>query len=217
MNSPPCELGASVGIASGLVQLLWTDTSLARSFGRTRANTYHTQSASERKDVGGSDRGSSVGPVRVSLQPLDSARAGKTVGSCTIYELWRCMPIQHRVTTSTSLCPALDHRSLLYYPLVSSQSTCIYPACSFLTRTYIPLYGIRTFTHPLFSHFIRHRSHYHSHAFRLELICPYIRLVPSCLFIDPSLACSPLGAFVSFHISRCTSCPVYSLSHASNH
>ena len=58
MNSPPCELGASVGRASGLVQLLRTDPSPARSFGRTRANTHHTQSASERESIGGSDRGS---------------------------------------------------------------------------------------------------------------------------------------------------------------
>ena len=58
VNSPPCDLGASVGSASGLVQLLRTDPSPARSFGRTRANTHHTQSASERESVGGSDRGS---------------------------------------------------------------------------------------------------------------------------------------------------------------
>ena len=57
VNSPPCELGASVGSASRLVQLLRTDASPARSLGRTRANTHHTQSASERESVGGSDRG----------------------------------------------------------------------------------------------------------------------------------------------------------------
>ena len=36
VNSPPCELGASVGSASGLVQPLRTDPSPARSCGRTR-------------------------------------------------------------------------------------------------------------------------------------------------------------------------------------
>ena len=58
VNSPPCELGASVGSVSGLVQLLRTDASPARSFGHTRANTHHTQSVSERESVVGSDRGS---------------------------------------------------------------------------------------------------------------------------------------------------------------
>ena len=58
MNPPPCDLGASVGSASGLVHLLRTDPSPARSFGRTRANTHHTQSASERESVAGSDHGS---------------------------------------------------------------------------------------------------------------------------------------------------------------
>ena len=58
MNSPPCELGASVGSASVLVQLRQTDASPARSFGRTRENIHHTQSASERESVGGADSGS---------------------------------------------------------------------------------------------------------------------------------------------------------------
>ena len=122
--------------------LLGIDTSPGRSFGCTRANPYPTQSASDRESVGDSNRGSSVGPVRVSLHA--AARLEKTVGGCTIYEPWRCMPIQHRVTTSTSPCPALNHHSLLCYPLASSQSTCIYPACSFptRTRTYTMLYGI---------------------------------------------------------------------------
>ena len=56
VNFPPCELGASVGSSSGLIQLLRTDPSPARSFGRTR--TRHAQSGSERESVGGSDRGS---------------------------------------------------------------------------------------------------------------------------------------------------------------
>ena len=86
--SPACELGASVGSASGLVQLLRTKANPARSFRPTRANTHHAQSASERESVEGSDRRPSVGPVRVSLRPLDSADAGKSVGGCTIYEPW---------------------------------------------------------------------------------------------------------------------------------
>ena len=58
VSSPPGERRASVGSTSGLVQLLRTNPSPARSFGRTRANTRHTQSAPERESVGGSDRGS---------------------------------------------------------------------------------------------------------------------------------------------------------------
>ena len=58
VNSPHCELGASVGSASGLVQLLRTAASPARSLGPTRVNAHHTQSASVRESVGGSDRGS---------------------------------------------------------------------------------------------------------------------------------------------------------------
>ena len=58
VNSPPSELGTSVGSGPGPVQRLRTEPSPARSFGRTRANTHHTQSASELESVGGSDHGS---------------------------------------------------------------------------------------------------------------------------------------------------------------
>lgn len=58
VNAPPSELGTSIGSAPGPVQRLWTEPSPARSFGRTRANTHHTQSTSELESVGGSDRGS---------------------------------------------------------------------------------------------------------------------------------------------------------------
>ena len=53
MNSPPCELGASVGSTSG------ADRPQPGEELRTHeANTRHAQSGSERESVGGSDRGS---------------------------------------------------------------------------------------------------------------------------------------------------------------
>ena len=58
VNSSRCELGASEG-----VPLVWFSSCgqtpvPARSFGHTRADTHHTQSASERESIGGPDRGS---------------------------------------------------------------------------------------------------------------------------------------------------------------
>ena len=163
--------------------LLGPDASPVRSFGRTRANTYHTQSASERESAGDSDHGSSVSPVRVSLQPLDSARAEKTVGTCTIYEPWRCMSIQHRATTSTSMPRALDHRSLLYYPLASSQPTCIYQACSFLTRTYALLYGT---------------SHVHK-SIIFSFHSASVTLSPSCILSRVDMYIHPSRPLLSVH------------------
>ena len=59
VNSPPAELGTSVKSAPGPIQRLGTEPSPARSLlGRARANTHHTQSASELESVASSDRGS---------------------------------------------------------------------------------------------------------------------------------------------------------------
>ena len=58
VNHPPSELGTSVGSPPGPIHRLRTEASPARSLGRARANTHHTQSASELESVGGSDRGS---------------------------------------------------------------------------------------------------------------------------------------------------------------
>ena len=58
VNHPPSELGTSVGSLPGPIHRLRTAASPARSLGRARANTHHTQSASELESVGGSDRGS---------------------------------------------------------------------------------------------------------------------------------------------------------------
>ena len=58
VNPPPPELGTSVKSAPGPAQHLRIEPSPARTFGRTRANTHHTQSTSELESVGGSDHGS---------------------------------------------------------------------------------------------------------------------------------------------------------------
>jgi len=58
VNHPPSELGTSVGSLPGPIHRLRTEPSPARSLGRARANTHHTQSTSELESVGGSDRGS---------------------------------------------------------------------------------------------------------------------------------------------------------------
>ena len=171
------------------VPLVWYSscgqTYPAPSFGRMRANTQHTQSASKRESVGGSDRGSSVGHVSVAAAAGLRTR-GEDRGvvvrytNCGYADLFN---IGHH----SYLFIARTRSSLITLLPTSSQTTCIYPACSFLTRTYTASYAIRTFNHPLFSQFIQHWLCYHSHAFRLELICPYIRYVPSCPFINPSL------------------------------
>lgn len=62
VNPPPSELGTSVGSLPGPIHHLRahlrTEDSPARSLGRARASTQHTQSASELESAMGSDRGS---------------------------------------------------------------------------------------------------------------------------------------------------------------
>ena len=59
VNPPSFELGTSVGShAPGAIHRLRMESDPARGFGRARANTHHTQSASELESAGGSDTGS---------------------------------------------------------------------------------------------------------------------------------------------------------------
>jgi hypothetical protein len=58
VNHPPSELGTSVGSPPDPIHYLRKEASPARGLVRARANTHHTQSASELESAGGSDRGS---------------------------------------------------------------------------------------------------------------------------------------------------------------